>query len=328
MSSSSVVKASMKSKSRRLAKSLVPVVKKVSVNSSKLKSKKPGKVKFPSPKQVNSSPAKMNRRASKKQIIIKSCDLSSPQEEKRYGCYDVRTSGVNRPTSPGLQEVRETAESVCSFSIPVRKRKGRPRRDDAASKKRKTGEKSASVNEGSRTLSGDINTAIRLATSSAIGGTCTSEDKRSALAASDDIKASLTDANPTHQTPSQDVYVLASESKDVPSSEASSRNPEAGIDDVDYTVEMEYPEPSTPQQKMVRQLARRKQLEDMRMRETALAREERYQRRHGLCNFACPQPTIKSAKRVQWKSGNDLVKIFVYSAVSDSQDLVSDLVPS
>ena len=326
MSTPSLMKAATKSK-QKPAKSLVPVVKKVAVNCSKLRSTKPRKTKSPSPKKVNSSPSKMNRRASKKKSV-KSSNLSAPRKEN-----DVRTSGIKRTASSNSQEVTELAESVSTFAVPVRKRKVRPRPDPAASKKRKIEEMGDSstrdiVNDdGSHAVLGNINTAPM---GSAIGDTrtCTTEDKRGALVASDDIKSSLNHFSLTHQKPSPGICVLASDSKDVPAIEAS-HDPQAGIEDVDYgNVEVEYPEPSTPQQKMMRQLARQKQLEDMRVRETALAREERYQRRHGL---ACPQPSKSSgsrSKRVQWKNKSDLVKIFIYSAVSDSQDMESDVLPS
>ena len=195
-------------------------------------------------------------------------------------------------------------ESVCRFSVPVRKRKGRPRRDAVASKKRKTQE------------TGSNNSSCAV-----LNKTNLSEDK-SSLPTSANITSTFTHSDLTHLQ--RFLPVCASELKDTLSTEASD-DLEAGIEDVDCgNIEVEYPEPSTPQQKMMKQLARQKQLEDMWIRETALAREERYQRRRGL---VCPQPS-KGTKHILWKSESDLVEMFIYSAVSDSQDLESDVLPS
>ena len=73
-------------------------------------------------------------------------------------------------------------------------------------------------------------------------------------------------------------------------------------------IDMEYPMPSTPQQRMARQLARQRQLEAMRAREAALAREERFLRRQGLLN---PR-VVKNLKRIKWKEDGDLVEVFTY----------------
>ena len=73
-------------------------------------------------------------------------------------------------------------------------------------------------------------------------------------------------------------------------------------------LDMEYLMPSTPQQKMARQLARQRQLEAMRAREAASAREERLLRRQGLLN---PR-VVKNSKRIKWKEDGDLVEIFTY----------------
>lgn len=73
-------------------------------------------------------------------------------------------------------------------------------------------------------------------------------------------------------------------------------------------IDMEYLMPSTPQQKMARQLARQRQLEAMRAREAALAREERLLRRQGLLN---PR-VVKNSKRIKWKEDGNLVEIFTY----------------
>ena len=73
-------------------------------------------------------------------------------------------------------------------------------------------------------------------------------------------------------------------------------------------IDMEYLMPSTPQQKMARQLARQRQLEAMRAREAALAREERLLRRQGLLN---PR-VVKNSKRIKWKEDGDLVEVFTY----------------
>lgn len=94
---------------------------------------------------------------------------------------------------------------------------------------------------------------------------------------------------------------------------------EQGEEEVDYSLEVEYPLPSTPQQKMARQLVRQRQLNEMRVREAALAREERLLRRQGLWTSR-----TKSTKRIQWK--NDLVQIFTYSQ-SEEDLLEIDVVP-
>ena len=73
-------------------------------------------------------------------------------------------------------------------------------------------------------------------------------------------------------------------------------------------IDMEYPMPSTPQQRMARQLARQRQLEAMKAREAASAREERFLRRQGLLN---PR-VVKNSKRIKWKEDGDLVEIFTY----------------
>ena len=78
------------------------------------------------------------------------------------------------------------------------------------------------------------------------------------------------------------------------------------------TVELEYPQPSTNYQKMQRKLARQKQLEDMRAREMAFAREERFLRRHGLSK----SPEKCKQKHLTWKEETDLVEVFVYSPCS------------
>ena len=84
------------------------------------------------------------------------------------------------------------------------------------------------------------------------------------------------------------------------------------------SLDAKYPIPSTPQQKMVRRLAREKQLEDMRVREAALAREERFQRRQGVVK---PSRT-QSSKHIKWKSESDLVEIFIYSPHKESLEVV------
>lgn len=89
--------------------------------------------------------------------------------------------------------------------------------------------------------------------------------------------------------------------------------------------EMEYPMPSTPQQKMARQLARQKQLEEMRVREAAQAREERFLRRQGLFNL--PRKA-NNTKRIKWKDDSDLVEIFLYlPTLEDSLELKPEHVP-
>jgi hypothetical protein len=76
----------------------------------------------------------------------------------------------------------------------------------------------------------------------------------------------------------------------------------------------EYPQPSTYFQKMQRQLARQKQLQDMRAREAAEAREERFLRRQGLSKS--PEKKIQQKRHLTWKEEDDLVEVFVYSPCS------------
>ena len=82
--------------------------------------------------------------------------------------------------------------------------------------------------------------------------------------------------------------------------------------------EEEYPQPSTPQQKLLRRLARQKQLEEMRAREAAILREERLLRRKG--NLLSPQRDQSSAKRISWKDDTDLVEMFIYAPVREDDD--------
>ena len=87
--------------------------------------------------------------------------------------------------------------------------------------------------------------------------------------------------------------------------------------------EEEYPQPSTAQQKLIRRLARQKQLEEMKAREAALSREERLLRRKGV--LPSTKATAQdSAKRISWRDDTDLVEMFIYSPVrDDDEDTVS-----
>ena len=76
----------------------------------------------------------------------------------------------------------------------------------------------------------------------------------------------------------------------------------------------EYPQPSTYSQKMQRELARQKQLQDMRTREEALARKERFLRRQGLLKV---EKDRKEKKSIRWKE-TDLVEVYLYSPCSSS----------
>ena len=76
--------------------------------------------------------------------------------------------------------------------------------------------------------------------------------------------------------------------------------------------EWEYPQPSTNYQRMQRQLARQKQLEEMRAREAAYAREERLLRRQGLSK----SPEKSKRKHLTWKDESELVEVFSYSPCS------------
>ena len=89
--------------------------------------------------------------------------------------------------------------------------------------------------------------------------------------------------------------------------------------------EEEYPLPSTPQQKLMRKLARQKQLEEMRAKEAAFLREERLLRRKGILpKSTAAQSQTRSSKRISWKDETDLVELFIYSPVhDDDEDTVS-----
>ena len=67
-----------------------------------------------------------------------------------------------------------------------------------------------------------------------------------------------------------------------------------------------YPVPKTAQQREKTQLARQKQLEEMKAREAAEAREERLLKRKGLW-----KSPVKSDKMITWKT--DLTAVFNYS---------------
>lgn len=82
----------------------------------------------------------------------------------------------------------------------------------------------------------------------------------------------------------------------------------------------EYPLPSTNYQKMQRQLARQKQLDEMRAREAAWAREERLLRRQGLSK----SPEKSGRCHITWKDEKDLVEIFCYSPCSSSRGSTLD----
>ena len=83
--------------------------------------------------------------------------------------------------------------------------------------------------------------------------------------------------------------------------------------DVDEERETEYPKPSSNHQKIQRKLARQRQLDEFRARESSLAREERLMRRRGLL-LATP-PKEGKGHRVMWKE-EKLVEVFQYSPVS------------
>lgn len=89
---------------------------------------------------------------------------------------------------------------------------------------------------------------------------------------------------------------------------------ESDSEEIDCTfLEVEYPAPSTCQQKEARRLARAKQLEQMRSREAALNRRERLLRRQGTLR----KPDKHREKRVSWKDEKNLVRVFVYTQVTE-----------
>ena len=89
-------------------------------------------------------------------------------------------------------------------------------------------------------------------------------------------------------------------------------------DTLNSPTEEEYPQPSTHQQKLIRRLARQKQLEEMRAREAAHSREERLLRRKGV--LPDTKATQSSAKRISWRDETDLVEMFIYSPVREDDD--------
>ena len=94
---------------------------------------------------------------------------------------------------------------------------------------------------------------------------------------------------------------------------SSSENPNDAI--TDEGEDLEYPQPSTNYQKRQRQLARQKQLDDMRAREMAAAREERLLRRRGFTKS--PEKGVgNGGRRIRWREQTDLVEVFIYSPCS------------
>ena len=115
---------------------------------------------------------------------------------------------------------------------------------------------------------------------------------------------------------------------DVANSEQTPEIKSSSSDDTPDTLhsptEEEYPQPSTPQQKLIRRLARQKQLEEMKAREAALSREERLLRRKGVLPDSKTTQWQSSAKRISWRDETDLVEMFIYSPVRDDDaDTVS-----
>lgn len=86
-----------------------------------------------------------------------------------------------------------------------------------------------------------------------------------------------------------------------------------GTDTVDCSEEA-YPLPRTSQQKEKSQLARQKQLEDLKAREAAVAREERFLRRKGLWVPPCKK---NDRKKVTWKEEEELTDVHTYSPPSE-----------
>ena len=90
---------------------------------------------------------------------------------------------------------------------------------------------------------------------------------------------------------------------------SSSENPNDAI--ADEGEDLEYPQPSTNYQKRQRQLARQKQLDEMRAREMAAAREERLLRRSGFTKSP-EKGAGDGGRRIRWREEADLVEVFVY----------------
>ena len=109
-----------------------------------------------------------------------------------------------------------------------------------------------------------------------------------------------------------------------PTLEINSSSSDDTPDTLHSPTEEEYPQPSTPQQKLIRRLARQKQLEEMKSREAALEREERLLRRKGVLPDSKTTQGQSSAKRISWRDETDLVEMFIYSPVRDDDaDTVS-----
>lgn len=127
---------------------------------------------------------------------------------------------------------------------------------------------------------------------------------------------------------SKNIISLASMDNIVANSELTLEIKNSSSDDTPDTLhsptEEEYPQPSTPQQKLIRRLARQKQLEEMKSREAALEREERLLRRKGVLSDSKTTQGQSSAKRISWRDETDLVEMFIYSPVKDDDaDTVS-----
>ncbi len=121
---------------------------------------------------------------------------------------------------------------------------------------------------------------------------------------------------------SKNMNLLATAVMDVANSEQTAEINSSSSDDAldtlcSPTEESEYPPPSTPQQKLLRRLARQKQLEEMRTREAAVSREERLLRRKGALPDTKATQGQGSTKRISWRDETDLVEMIIYSPVRD-----------
>lgn len=90
-----------------------------------------------------------------------------------------------------------------------------------------------------------------------------------------------------------------------------------GGNDIIDSPEEAYPLPRTAKQKEKSQLARQKQLEDMRTREATAAREERFQRRKGVWIPPCKKNDA-CRKKITWKEDAELTDLYVYSPSRES----------
>lgn len=152
----------------------------------------------------------------------------------------------------------------------------------------------------------------------ALIGTCDDSEKQRTAVSVDEPKSLERKRTKTHSASPQKKKQHLSHhnnntSSDTSSDQETKATSEEATEDTDY---LEYPMPSTPQQKESRCLARLKQLQEMRTREMAESRRERALRRGGGGVGSSPLKNAENNKRVCWNE-TSLVRIFQYSPRSD-----------